>query len=239
MTIRKHSKGFTLMELLVAMTTFSIVMGGVYAAFNDAARFWRESENDIDVFQQARVTVSVLERELRNVHQPAGFLFYGKGSGRKERRRDSIEFYTVSAPLAGDQQQVPQIMKVAYYLQRSRGRQRGYDLCRKEWIVRGPLPRKKDFFQSEEPNDRLVDFERSRSVVLAEHVESMEFVHFWPRKEDEQQWFHDCTRGTGPPNMIQIKLIITDENLRSGNKAFRTTVLLPGTPGSGPKLESL
>jgi len=237
MTIGKHSNGFTLMELLVAMTTFSVVMGGVYAAFNDAARFWRESENDIDVFQQARVTVSVLERELRNIHQPAGFLFYGKGSGRGGQRRDSIEFYTVSTPLAGDQQQVPQIMKVAYSVERSPGRQRSYELRRQEWIVSGPLPRKKDFVLSEEPVDRLVDLERSKFIVLAEHVESLEFAYFWPRDEGEQQWFRDCARGDGPPKMIQIKMIITDENRSSGNKTFRTVVLLPGAPGSGPKQE--
>jgi len=237
MTIGKHSNGFTLMELLVAMTTFSVVMGGVYAAFNDAARFWRQSENDIDVFQQARVTVSVLERELRNIHQPVGFLFYGEGAGRNGRRRDRLEFYTVSTPLAGDQQQVPQIIKVAYYVERSPGRQRSYELRRQEWIVSGPLPRKKDFLRSEKLTDGLVEVERGQSIVLAEHVESLEFVHFWPRGESEQQWFHECVRGTGPPNMIQIELIITDENRSSGNKAFRTVVLLPGPPGSGPEQE--
>ncbi len=237
MTTGKHSRGFTLIELLVAMTTFSVVMGGVYAAFNDAARFWRESENDVDVFHQARITVSVLERELRNSHGKAGFLFLGEGSGGRERRRDSIEFYTVSTPLAGDQQFVPQLMKVEYSIQRSPGTRRAYQLRRKEWIVRGPLPRKQDFVRLEEPNDNLVDFERSRTVVLAENVESLEFIHFWPSNKKNVQQSHNCPRGVGPPAMIQITLIITDENLSSGNKAFRTTVLLPGTPGSGPKQE--
>lgn len=227
------------MELLVAMTTFSIVMGGVYAAFNDAARFWRESENDIEVFHQARVTVSVLERELRNSYAPAGFMFFGKGEGRGGRRRDSIEFFTVSTPLAGDQQQVPQLMKVKYSLVSSGVRQRTYNLQREERIVSGPLPRAKDFARSGGPNDRMVDFERSTFVVLAENVESLEFVHLWQNKK--KAGFvnsRDCMAGTGPPAMVQVDLAITDENLASGNKAFRTTVLLPGAPGPGPKQES-
>ena len=240
MTTVKHSRGFTLMELLVAMTTFSIVMGGVYAAFNDAARFWRESENDIEVFHQARVTISVLERELRNSYAPAGFLFFGKGEGRKNQRRDSLEFFTLSTPMAGDQQQIPELMKVKYSLVSSGIRQRTYNLQREEQIVSGPLPRKQDFARAAGPNDRLVNFERSTFMVLAENVESLGFIHLWPKEKGKDGYVksNDCMTGIGPPVLVQVEMVITDKNLASGNKAFRTTVMLPGKPGDGPKQES-
>ena len=238
MTTDAHSRGFTLMELLVAMTTFSIVMGGAYVAFNDAARFWRESEEDVEVFHQARVTVSVLERDLRNSHVPAGFLFYGKEEGREGRRRDSLEFYTVTTPLAGDQQQVPQLMKVKYSLERSPGRRRVWELRREERIVRGPLPRAQDFARVPVPYDTMVDFENPTSVVLAENVESLGFAHLWQKKKkDGFVKSRGCPRGIGPPTLVQVELVVTDENLAAGNKAFRTTVLLPGTSGPGPKQE--
>ncbi len=227
------------MELLVAVTTFTVVMAGVYAAFTDAARFWRECENDVDVFHQARVTLSILERELRNTHEAAGFLFLGENKGAKGRHRDEITFYTVSVPLAGDQQQMPELMKVKYYLSGPR-QGLGRQLWRREWRVRGPLPRKQDFARRDEPpDDKFVKFHSSMGdrVVLAEHVESLEFVYYWPRPENQTPWFEECRRGVGPPAMIRIEMIITDTNLPSGKKKFSTLVVLPYTPGPGPKSE--
>jgi len=239
MTGRRRA-GFTLIELLVAMTTFSVVMGGVYVAFNDAARFWRESENDIDVFQQARVTMSVFERELRSIHNPAGFLMLGEDKGSRGHHRDELEFYTVSTPMTGKQQQIPQLMKVRYYLAKTPG-EGSFELRRKEQLVEGPLPQKKDFYRKEFADDSLVELDRGDYVVLAENVESLEFLYSWSAKSDEsdQQWLPECQRGRGPPLLIRVEMIITNKNLASGSKAFRTLVLVPCELGEGPRRRSL
>jgi len=238
MTAGKH-RGFTLVELLVAMTTFSVVMGGVYAAFHDAARFWRESEQDIDVFQQTRVTLSVLDRELRSMHESAGFLFYGEEKGRRGRRRDTLEFYTVSTPMTGDQQQVAQLMKVAYYIERT-PRGGGFELRRREWLVEGPLPKEKDFARAEHPDDSLVELGHGEFIVLAQHIESFGLSYYWPPPEEGvQAWFPACERGEGPPAVIRVDMALTDANRPSGKKKFRTSVALPCRPGSGPPREPL
>lgn len=237
-TVRRHSRGFSLMELLVAMTVFSIVMTGVYAAFRDAARLWRDNEADADVFQQARVAVSIMERDLRSMSESSAFFFKGDSAGRAGRHDDEMEFYTVVPPMVGRERRVPRLVRVAYYLRRERFR--GNVLRRREQLVEGPLPRKRDFARAGgTPTDFAVDLGRSDYIELAENIESMRFRYYWPNLEVGEKWRSECQPGEGPPPCVQIELIFTDPHIRGGRKKFLTGVPIPVEKGPGPRIDMI
>lgn len=61
----KGLRGFTLLELLIAVTIFSIVAVAIYSSFNVGIRAWRKAENSYKVRQEARHALNTIGRELR------------------------------------------------------------------------------------------------------------------------------------------------------------------------------
>lgn len=58
-------KGFTFLELLIAVTIFSIVAVAVYSSFNVGIRAWRKTEESYKVRQETRHALDKLGRDLR------------------------------------------------------------------------------------------------------------------------------------------------------------------------------
>lgn len=58
--------GFTLLELLIAVTIFSIAAVAIYTSFNVGIRAWRKAENSYKIKQEARYAFNTIARELRN-----------------------------------------------------------------------------------------------------------------------------------------------------------------------------
>lgn len=56
--------GFTLIELLAAIAILLVMVGLLFAAFNQASRAWLQSENRVETFTQARAALDYMSREL-------------------------------------------------------------------------------------------------------------------------------------------------------------------------------
>jgi len=59
------NKGFTFLELLIAVTIFSIVAVAVYSSFNVGIHAWRKTEGSYKVKQEARHAFDIMGRDLR------------------------------------------------------------------------------------------------------------------------------------------------------------------------------
>lgn len=62
---RRTLKGFTFLELLIAVTIFSIVAVAIYSSFNVGIRAWRKTEDSYKVRQEARHALDMMARDLR------------------------------------------------------------------------------------------------------------------------------------------------------------------------------
>ena len=65
MFICTHKKGFTLVELLVAMVISSIVMAAIYATYSAQLRSHVTQQKVVEMHQNARAAMFILEREIR------------------------------------------------------------------------------------------------------------------------------------------------------------------------------
>jgi type IV pilus assembly protein PilW len=63
--MRKSQKGFTLVELLVAMTISSVVMAGIYSAYYSQQKTQVVQEQMADMQQNLRAAMFYMEREIR------------------------------------------------------------------------------------------------------------------------------------------------------------------------------
>jgi len=59
-------KGFSLLELLVALAVFSILVVLLMSMVDTATKLWRTNENRIDSYREARAVVSIVTRDLQS-----------------------------------------------------------------------------------------------------------------------------------------------------------------------------
>jgi prepilin-type N-terminal cleavage/methylation domain-containing protein len=220
-------KGFTLIEILVAMTIFSVVMTAVYAGFNTGAKVWRRGERDMEAFRDARVTLALMSKELRCAFPEAGHLFSGQEKRIGRRNADRLDFFTVGQPLEPKRERVPMILKVSYYVDSARGG-RGHVLKREEQIVTGRIPSKEEL-RDGKVRRKQVKMERAWTCVIAEDVQSLDLEYSWGSR-----WLQSCKQGFGLPAVVRITLDLEDEGRRAAPRRFATAVSIPLGPGEGP-----
>jgi len=63
-TLRGQS-GFTLVELMVAMSIFLLILVGIFQVFDPSSRAYSTTERKVDVQQNGRVAMDVMSRQIR------------------------------------------------------------------------------------------------------------------------------------------------------------------------------
>ena len=86
--IKKSLTGFTFIELLIALTIFSIIATGIYYTLNAGTVIWRRANVQIGENQKIRVFFNTISRDLRNA-----ISFSGVSS---EWTEDSVSFHTIA-----------------------------------------------------------------------------------------------------------------------------------------------
>ena len=76
-----QQKGFTLIEILVSLSIFSIIALAVYSSFAGGIRAWRRAQEFSSVFQTSRLLLEDMARELKNTVSITGMEF--EGTSRK------------------------------------------------------------------------------------------------------------------------------------------------------------
>ena len=105
--LRSHSKGFTLLELLVAMTLMVVVTSALYTALYVGFRAHRSASSAVYPTAQAMAAIELLKQDIYGVLPPTGVLagaFVGSDQrGNRGVDTDSLEFYTTQVYSGGSE----------------------------------------------------------------------------------------------------------------------------------------
>jgi prepilin-type N-terminal cleavage/methylation domain-containing protein len=227
---RPNNAGFTLAELLVATLITTLVMSGVYFTFNSSIRIWRNGEKNLQTYQDARTSMTFLNRELMQMLEGAGHLMEGD--------EDEIAFYAVATPFHDDDHQGARILWVRYRTKTNSGGP-GRILVREERLVESPMPvRPKD---SLEIDTSVVKLGRKRIFEIAEGVLDFELTYLWTGEDEaqdalDQNELPDVTiyeldehrEGDGIPQGIRIALTLADNGAPKGRTTFTTYAVFQG-----------
>ncbi len=96
------SSGFTLLELLIALTIMGLIVVVVFGAFRIGVRAWEKGEKDVETHQRQRVVLNLIKRQLASifVHK------VGNGSRRPfflKGDKKSMEFLSNTSIMPGNQ----------------------------------------------------------------------------------------------------------------------------------------
>jgi len=196
--------GFTLLEVMIAVTVTSIILMTVYGVFSSVSGAKERLEGEGEDFHRARVLFDRLGREIRGAYYRNG----GRGqvfAGGK----DSLgrTFLTLSTTAATPMEQHQGGLARVHYLLReeSDGERGGFTLFRQE----SPpyLPANED----------------AGGYRMVSGIESLEF-RFYQRGTWSDEW--DADRMDTLPRMVEVSLVLrTDEGLRPFLTAFELPIL--------------
>lgn len=85
----KRIRGFTLLELLIAASIFSLIILSIYSAFQTGILSYRKVDSAFEVFQTARILLNRMELDLKNASAYTQDDSWFKGGGK------SLDFVTV------------------------------------------------------------------------------------------------------------------------------------------------
>lgn len=209
-------RGFTLAELLVAASLLSIVMAAVYAAFGSTIRVWKMGETETNQYQDGRIGLNLLSRELGCVLGGSEHLFEGED--------DDVEFFAVTPSLNVKEGEGSRVLWVRYYYS-------NHKLYRQEAVVEGPLPLTVLGEDEEKKEKERVKLGRKRKFEIADDVRDFEISYVWIPVDKERdpkrppRWMPPIVldrneKGWGLPQGLKIRLSLRNPDDKKQETEF-------------------
>ncbi len=218
----QNNRGFTLVELLVAVTLLSIAMTAIYGLLYSTISAWRLMDRGFNAPQQARLAFTILRRDIESTTIRAEHLFEGDDN--------SVTLFVINEPMDVEQNEGRRLMRVRY-----RYRPVQNEIVREEAMVQTALPNRP-------PAGKKVDAERVRrskesEFVIARDVEEFEIRYLWapfPKLVDPNQApppvklieTQRHRENLGLPTGIELRLVLRDPEDNTDHE-FRQLIRFP------------
>ena len=205
-----HSKGFTLLEVLLAMAILSVILTVIYASFSTAGKNVEQAEAIRDETDLARVLIARLSEDIANAYMNASMnsptiiltMFYGKKeevegevrAGDQKIRRDSISLTTLTNWRKPDSKEM-ELWEVGYFF-KEKPDGKGHTLFRRE---------KREISKDVPALEGGVEYE------VTDRVESLQFTY----SNDGSKWTDTGwdSKLSGLPMAVEIALILDSGNV--------------------------
>ena len=135
--MNRPAKGFTLLEVLLAMSILALTMTAIYASFSTASRSVERAEALRDETDLARTLIARLSHDIENAdceHVAYNAVFYGKKEEVEteglKRRHDSLALTTLTNFPRPDSKET-ELLEAGYFF-REKADGNGYSLVRRE-----------------------------------------------------------------------------------------------------------
>ena len=184
--------GFTLLELLIAMTLLGMVLVMLYSGFNIAIRGWDKGEESIDKINEIRLTQEFLRRHLRQSvsvfrnDERDGRVLYFFGEP------DKIGWVTPMLRYLG--------LGGLYYLELDLVENNEDGQLRLRWFPYNP-----------NDQDDVIDSDDAEQTILLQGVSDLKIDYFGPEEpEDDPDWHDRWENIQERPTLIRVSLNLKD-----------------------------
>ncbi len=236
---RLQCRGFTFIELIIALTIFSIIGLAIYSTFSSGLNIWRRGEDVSRLQQEGRWALDRIAKELRNAviynygpAYPDAVLFLGE--------KDKMSFLSLVYNSSASQSE---IKKITYYLETPK-----YGVSHQTQIgTRGKRPdeitthyeqsqtsltslqrREETLVQSLQPQEQ--ESVKSEPLTNLVKTEGLLFSYAFGQKTEAGEnivWKDSLESKTELPKGVKITLILQNPKNASDEAIFTKTVFLP------------
>ena len=200
--VSRWSRGFTLLEVLVATSIFVVLVGALYSLLYGALRLRERTYEVTEAGLPKDYVALLIKRDLANIAAPVALLagpMIGEKDEQGEQRLDRLELHTTSG-IVNDTAPWGDVQKVEYYLAQARGydESEGNELVRavtrnllastteepeEEWLLSGVQSLQFGYFDGEYWQDVWDSTTQENETPLAVRLH-MEFV---PPEQGERE----------------------------------------------------
>lgn len=141
----RDRRGFTLLEILLAMSIFAIVLSTLYTAYTGTFRNVDETESQADIYRMARIALERIAEDLESAYIPPWALgqetegktpqpapFVGEDAQISDRSADTLLFFS-RAHLVFDEEEVDTtVARISYDVRQSEAGEEVFILYRSD-----------------------------------------------------------------------------------------------------------
>ncbi len=95
--MKTNNNGFTLLEILMAISIFAIVIGLAYSSYNASFRIIGGATSQSEIYSQAQTAMERIREDLESFYPGETSLFTGTSDTINGHRADSLEFTSTAS----------------------------------------------------------------------------------------------------------------------------------------------
>jgi general secretion pathway protein J len=125
---KTDTKGFTLLEVLIAMFILAVVLSTIFTSYTGTFRIIEEVEAQAEVYAMARVALTRMQEDLESIYfrearksetaedSSNPIVFVGDNQKIEERDADRLRFFSRAHLRLGQEEAKPELTEISYYV---------------------------------------------------------------------------------------------------------------------------
>jgi general secretion pathway protein J len=212
---RSRSRGFTLIEIMIAVFILGLVLSTVYAAYSGTMTLTKEMEYENSVYRNARTTMDRIIRDLSSLQPSGGVWNLQAGKEMAGSHEFPSLFFSAAAHLAFSENEIDGgNAQIAYFVEEDTDG--GYSL------------RRSDLLNYQATKEKS----KSSSYLLCPNIDSLIFTFYDVNGKEFDSW--DSASVTSAqknkaPAAIRIDLSVANLSNKEAPYRFMTKIFLPTT----------
>ena len=189
--LQGYTRGFTLIEVLVAMTLLSVMLVLLFGSLKISSESWARGENKIAQVNQAAAVYNFFQRYLQNAKPLWDFTNKEERKFSFQGKKDALQFVSVRpASFIGPREQLYTV---------------SLERFAREQVIKVTMT---PFYPSAEGEAWSTDEE-----ILLRHVNHLSFEYFGSEEgENNPRWQDDWSERTQLPKLIKVRIDAGTQN---------------------------
>ena len=219
---KDHAQGFTLLEIMLAITMLGVVMAMLSLSLSGAARVIDATEQQEVIYHQAQIAMRRITEDLAAALQLSEVAFTGTKADIKSQRADTLVFASLARLVLSNEQQKPGLAKVRYRVDPDAEDGRRLKLLRSDTLI---LP----------GVDYTKDEHEDRAFLLVDNLRAIRFRYLDHKGQESDSWAEEQdSKGQNEARPLPAGVVCTLEFWLDPEKdtslSFSTGVLIPAAP---------
>nr|WP_321465008.1 prepilin-type N-terminal cleavage/methylation domain-containing protein [uncultured Desulfobulbus sp.] len=219
------SRGFTLLEVLLAMTVLGVVVAMLSLSLSGSMRIFEGAEQEEEMYSMAQVAMQRLSEDIATAFASNDHPFIGENVLEDGHRADKLQFCSLAHLVFNPEKQKPGLALIGYRLEKDPGEGGGFRLLRADELLRpGQVTDQKE--------------ESAPAFVLADNLRSLQLTYFDSKGQEFDSWSDDVEdrggesekdtkpKATLPAAVHCILEFWTDQD-QENTQIFSTRIFLP------------
>ncbi len=207
-----HTHGFTLLEILIAISIFGMVIGIAYSSYNASFAIINTAGKKTKTYAKAQTTMERIMGDLESLHIGNNSLFQGSKETISGHRADTLRFTSTSFIRLHPDDNPHGLLLISYAVEEA------------------PDAASLLLYRSQNTVNADEDEVKHSRLLLCDNLQEIAFTYLDKDGEENESWGGDEGDNTSPlPSVISIRLRFNDSPNNEPGTLFTSALNLPMT----------